>query len=132
MIIRVDPQSSAPVFRQIVDEVKSAISRGACAPGEMIPSVRQLAAQLLVNPNTVARAYRDLERDGIVYTRKGIGVFIADGGQKQSRQDRSGELRENLRRLIAEARRAGLSADDLRQLTEKTLRSEYAPKRGEE
>ena len=70
MNIRVDPSLSVPVFQQIVDEVKSVIARGACAPGEMIPSVRQMAAQALINPNTVARAYRDLEREGIVTTRR--------------------------------------------------------------
>ena len=76
MILRVDIKSATPVFEQIVREVKSVIARGASQPGDMIPSVRQMAGQLLVNPNTVAKAYRDLEREGILYTRRGHGAFV--------------------------------------------------------
>ncbi len=109
MLIRVDPSASVPVFQQIVDEIKSAIARGACEAGEMIPSVRQLAAQALVNPNTVARAFRDLEREGVVSTRKGLGVFVSENAAKACRQDRREEISEKLTQLAAEARRAGMS-----------------------
>src|SRR5208283_5481637 len=104
MNIRVDPSLSVPVFQQIVDEVKSAIARGACEPGEMIPSVRQMAAQALINPNTVARAYRDLEREGIVTTRRGLGVFVGESATKLCRNGRREDIRGKLEELAAEAR----------------------------
>ena len=130
MIIRVDPGSSVPVFQQIVDEVKSAVARGACRPGEAIPSVRQMAAQALVNPNTVARAYRELERDGIVYTRKGLGVFVADAAAKLSRSDRREELSERFAEIVAAARRAGLSGKDVQSLIEQAISKEYQEREG--
>src|SRR5512140_3460491 len=114
MIIRIDPDSSVPIFEQLVAEVKAAVARGACAAGEMVPSVRQMATQVLVNPNTVARAYRELEREGIVYMRKGLGVFISEDAVKRSRTDRTEEVQRRLNDLIAEARRAGLSDAQLR------------------
>ena len=125
MIIRVEPSSSVPVFQQIADEVKSAVARGACVPGETIPSVRQMAAQALVNPNTVARAYRELERDGIVFTRKGLGVFVSEAAAKLSRNGRREELAERFTEIVAAARRAGLSGKDVQSLLEQAIRTEY-------
>ena len=126
MNIRVDPSLSVPVFQQIVDEVKSAIARGACEPGEMIPSVRQMAAQALINPNTVARAYRDLEREGIVTTRRGLGVFVSESAEKLCRNGRREDIRAKLEDIAAEARRAGISGAELREEIERALSEEYA------
>ena len=126
MNIRVDPGLSVPVFQQIADEVKSVIARGACAPGEMIPSVRQMAAQALINPNTVARAYRDLEREGIVTTRRGLGVFVSDNAAKLCRNGRREDIRAKLEELAAEARRAGISGEELREEIERALSDAYA------
>ncbi len=122
MIIRVDPSLSVPVFQQIVDEVKSAIARGACAPNETIPSVRQMAAQALVNPNTVARAYRELEREGILHTRRGLGVFVSAHAQTVCRDGRRQDIRSKLEQIAAEAQRAGISGDELRNSFDKALR----------
>jgi len=122
VLIRVDPRSNVPVFLQIVQEVKSAIARGGYAPGEMIPSVRQMAAQVLVNPNTVARAYRELERDGVLYTRRGLGVFVSDNAQELCRGDRRNDIHAQLANLAAEARRAGISNEEVRDRLERILR----------
>ncbi len=122
MMIRVDPGASAPVFQQIVNEVKSAIARGAIMPGEAIPSVRQMAADTLLNPNTVAKAYRELEREGIVYTRRGLGLFVAERAGPLARSRRREELDDRLRRFIAEARRAGMTTAELRARIESALR----------
>jgi GntR family transcriptional regulator len=126
MNIRVDPSLSVPVFQQLMDEVKSAIARGACAPGEAIPSVRQMAAQALINPNTVARAYRELEREGIVTTRRGLGVFVAERAEELCRNGRREDIRGKLENIAAEARRAGMSGDELRQEVDRALSAEYA------
>jgi GntR family transcriptional regulator len=126
MNIRVDPSLSVPVFQQIADEVKSAIARGACAPGETIPSVRQMAAQALINPNTVARAYRDLEREGIVTTRRGLGVFVSESAAKLCRNGRREDIRGKLEEIAAEARRAGISGAELREEIDRALADAYA------
>ena len=123
MLIRVDPGSSVPIFQQIVDEIKSAIARGACVPDEMIPSVRQMAAQALVNPNTVAKAYRELEREGILYTKRGLGVFVADHAAKASRNGRREDIRAKLKRISDEARRAGIEPDEIKTLLNQALRA---------
>jgi len=113
MIVRIDPSSSLPAFEQIVQEVKAAIAAGACRPGEMIPSVRRMAAQALVNPNTVAKAYRELEREGVVHARRGLGLVVAAGAEANCRDDRLRSVREDLARVVAEAQRAGISEGDL-------------------
>ncbi len=132
MNIRVDPSLSAPVFQQIVDEVKSAVARGACEPGEMIPSIRQMAAQALINPNTVARAYRDLEREGIVTTRRGLGVFLSENAAKLCRNGRREDIRSKLGEIAAEARRAGISGAELREEIERALGEAYARAKAKE
>ena len=124
-MFRVDPTSSVPVFQQIADEVKSAIARGALRADDAIPSVRQMAADTLINPNTVAKAYRDLEREGVIYTRKGLGLFVSPAAAKQCRADRRNGIAERLQQLIAEAARAGLSADEARKLVERAVRDSY-------
>jgi GntR family transcriptional regulator len=121
MIIRVDTDSTVPIFEQIIAEVKAAVARGAAAPGEVIPSVRQMAAQVLVNPNTVARAYRELEREGIVYTRKGLGVFISEGAAKLSRNDRRYEIERRFTEIVAEGRRSGLSDTEIHDALRRAL-----------
>ncbi|OGV74357.1 MAG: hypothetical protein A3K19_27340 [Lentisphaerae bacterium RIFOXYB12_FULL_65_16] len=108
MLISIDINASVPVFEQIVQGVKSAIARGACRPGEPIPSVRGMAADILVNPNTVAKAYRELERDGVIYTSKGRGLFVAADAEERCRTDCSLGTDAELKRVVVEARRAGI------------------------
>ena len=115
MLVRVDPKSGVPIFRQIMREIKAAIARGVSGSGQVIPSVRQMASRALVNPNTVARAYRELERDGILYTRPGLGVFVSSRARRLCRNDCRSHLEARLQQIIAEALRAGLSSKELRQ-----------------
>ena len=78
MILRLSPSSGVPVYLQIIEQVKHAIATGAVNAGEQLPSVRQMAEDLLINPNTVARAYRELEQEGIIELKHGAGAFISD------------------------------------------------------
>jgi len=78
MILRLNPSSGEPLYLQIIEQVKHAIATGAVNAGEQLPSVRQMAEDLLINPNTVARAYRDLEQEGIIELKHGSGAFISD------------------------------------------------------
>lgn len=77
--MRIDPGNPTPIFQQIVDRISAAVAAGTYRPGEMIPSVRQQAIALLVNPNTVARAYEHLERQGLLVSRRGNGMEVANG-----------------------------------------------------
>lgn len=109
MLIRITATDSRPIYLQIMDEVRRAIVLGLTEADQMLPSVRQLAAELRVNPNTVQQAYRELEREGVVYTRRGRGTFVAptdatDGGNRRLL------ARRIAARALAEAYRNGLSA----------------------
>ncbi|MBV8602073.1 MAG: GntR family transcriptional regulator, partial [Candidatus Eremiobacteraeota bacterium] len=76
----VDPRSGVPIYLQLIDQVKRGVALGSLAPGEQLPTVKALALELTVNPNTVARAYRDLERDGVIETSPGRGSFVKPNG----------------------------------------------------
>jgi GntR family transcriptional regulator len=105
--------AAGPLYRQIVDGFKREISEGRLAEGAALPSFRQLAGELLVSVITVKRAYEELERDGIILRRQGLGTFVARNGDGRSRQlktERAGEL---LRAAIREAREAGLAEKEI-------------------
>jgi GntR family transcriptional regulator len=112
MVIRIDERDPRPIYQQIVDEVQRALVIGALAPDDALPSVRQLAAELRVNPNTVQQAYRTLEREGTVYVRRGQGTFVAAsrGGATRKRRQLAASFAG---RVLQEAHRHGLSADEL-------------------
>ncbi len=109
----VDLAADAPPSRQLVRAVLDAIARGELAAGDQLPSVRQLAAKALVNHNTVARAYRDLEQLGVVRGQNGLGVFVSPVGPRIARDERRGDTLDEFRRAAVEALRAGHAADDL-------------------
>jgi GntR family transcriptional regulator len=112
VLISIEPSDARPIYVQIMDEIKRAIVLGTVTSHELLPSVRQLAAELRVNPNTVQQAYRELERDGRVYVRRGQGTFVAEDGADRQRERR--ELAAMVAdRAIREAYRNGLSAGEL-------------------
>jgi len=122
----VDPSSSVPVFEQIVNGLRYAVASGVYVPGEQLPSVRQLAVDLLVNPNTVAKAYRELERAGLTYSRKGLGVFVAKAAGRRCVTFRRARVVEQVRAVLDEAVRSGLGPyeidDIVREHLDRTLR----------
>jgi len=118
---RVDTALEKPPSRQLVEAVLDAVAAGALAPGQKLLSVRALAAEALVNPNTAARAYRDLEAMGVVEGRNGLGVFVTREGPALARAARAEETLERFRRAVAEALRAGHGEEALRALLEGVL-----------
>jgi GntR family transcriptional regulator len=113
VLLRVDPHSDVPPSRQIVEAVLDRVARGDVVPGDRLPSVRALAEGALVNPNTVGRAYRDLEGLGVVEGRNGSGVFVRDGGPAVARAQRRRSTLEAFRRAARQALRAGHAPDAL-------------------
>lgn len=102
----IDPSSPIPIFRQIADLIRRSVAAGVYRPGEMIPSLRTLALELRVNPNTVQRAYEELERQGLVRARKGLGMFITHRAVTRARTD----SREAVRRVFVQGIQAALAA----------------------
>lgn len=106
MWFHIDPSSGVPIYRQLVDQVKQGVASGLLKPGDRLPSVRDLALELTINPHTVAKAYQELEREGVVEMPRGRGVFIAAGqGPLPSREERERILLQTVDRLVAEAYR---------------------------
>jgi DNA-binding transcriptional regulator YhcF (GntR family) len=105
--------SGVPVYRQIMDQVMGGIASGALAPGDQLPTVRQLAVDLTVNPNTVVRAYRELELRGVLDTQHGTGTFITQRKLKRSDVDRQRQLNHLVADFVARAGAAGFSLNEL-------------------
>ncbi|MCA1563333.1 MAG: GntR family transcriptional regulator [Acidobacteria bacterium] len=112
MLVDLDPSDPRPVFRQIADEVQRSVALGILKPNDALPAVRQLAAELSVNANTVQHAYQTLEREGAVYVRRGIGTFIgaATGGTRDRQKAAARQIAE---RMMRDAFRHGLRAEEL-------------------
>ena len=113
MTIRIDPADERAIYVQIVDEIKRALVLGTLRPDEPLQSVRQLATDLKVNPNTVKRAYRELEREGLIYAEPGRGTFASHTSLVRPQAERKDLARVVAQRAVREAYRHGLTADEL-------------------
>jgi len=111
---RLDLKSGVPVYRQIIDQVHAARASGAIGPGEQLPTVRQLAVDLSVNPNTVVRAYRELELTGVLTTHQGTGTFLTDVKLERSHAEREQKLDQLVSEFAARAGREGFTLKEVR------------------
>lgn len=111
MLIAIDDSDPRPIYVQIMDEVRRALVLGTLAPDDPLPSVRQLATELRVNPNTVSQAYRELERQGVVHVRRGQGTFASTASVNG--KEKRALAREVAARALRDAHRNGLTADEL-------------------
>jgi GntR family transcriptional regulator len=102
-----------PLFRQIVDGIRRKVASGELGPGSRLPSVRALAIQLTINPNTVAKAYADLMAEGLIDSQKGVGVFVAERRQRLSAEERRRRLDEALEQLVGAVLPLGFGVDEI-------------------
>src|SRR6478672_7338780 len=116
MDIHISPHDGVPIYLQIVGQVKYLLASGRLTPGEELPAIRVLADQLVVNPNTVARAYRELEVAGVVEKRRTAGTFVSAAGSPLARRERLKILTERIDALLAEARQLGIATDEIVEL----------------
>ena len=116
MQIRISAADGVPIYVQIVNQVKHLLSAGRLEPGEELPPIRVLAEQLLINPNTVARAYLELERAGIVTKRQGSGTYVSEGHSPLARRERIKILADRADSLLTEAGHLGVGFDELIEL----------------
>lgn len=114
MILTIHTAMGIPIYLQVVQQVRHRVATGALVPGERLPSVREIAEQLRVNPNTIAKAFSELERQGIVETRRGSGTFVAESGTTLSRAERRRLIREACDRTATEAYHLAWPSDDLK------------------
>lgn len=110
---RLDHQSGVPVYRQLIDQVQAAIATGALSVGDQLPTVRRVAVDLAINPNTVVRAYREMEVRGILDTQQGTGTFVAEGRVEHSKDERERMLSQLATEFVARAGSAGFKIHEL-------------------
>lgn len=121
MIFDIQPSSPVPIYEQIVARILFAVASGAVRPGERILSVRELADQLIVNPNTVARAYQELERQGVLLSRRGKGMEVAADAPRSCRTQRQDIVRGHIRAALREAVASALAPEEIRRLVDEEL-----------
>lgn len=127
MLSSIDIRSNVAVYLQIENHVQFAISSGKIKAGDQLPSVRELSERLNVNPNTVAKAYRDLEVMGLLYTRRGMGVFINKGIDGKCREECRRKIIRRLYEVVAEAKASGMIKKDIIEVVDKSMSVAESP-----
>lgn len=123
MFFTLDFSNNLPIYDQISRQIKFAVAGEVLKPGEMIPSVRELARELTLNPNTVARAYRELQTDGVLTSIRGTGLVVAEAAFERCRQDRRELIRSRLRQVLFEARQSRLGTDEIFEIVHEEWKS---------
>ena len=113
MFIALSPSNPDPMYKQLTDQIKDAIAAGDLKPNEKLPSVRELSGALRISAITIKRAYLDLENEGYIFTRAGLGSFVADVSREGLRSGKLDEFRADLRKLVRTGRKFGISVQDL-------------------
>jgi GntR family transcriptional regulator len=128
----ISANDGVPIYQQIVNQVKYLVASGRLVAGEEMPPIRVLAERLLINPNTVARAYRELESEGVVVKRRTAGTFVSDSGSPLARRERLKILTERIDALLAQARQMNVGIDEILQLMRQRDEAMQSPNRPEE
>jgi GntR family transcriptional regulator len=126
--IHITSNDGVPIYLQIVNQIKYLIGAGRLAPGEEIPPIRGLAEQLVINPNTVARAYLELERAGLVTKRQGAGTYVTTSGPALPRREKVKVLSKRLDSLLAEAAHLDIPLDEVMELLHERHEAMHSPK----
>jgi GntR family transcriptional regulator len=121
MLFRPNPASGVPIYLQLIEQVKHAVETGALRPGEQLPGIRPLAEELVINPNTVAKAYRELEHEGIIELRQGAGAFVAANAGKFGQAEKLRGARTVVAGAVKQLRARGVTDEEIRRLYEAAL-----------
>ena len=116
MLIQISPRDGVPIYRQIVNQVKYLVASGRLRPGDELPPIRTLAQQLLVTPNTIVKAYGELEAEDVVYKRRGAGTYLADASSPLAKSEKRKILSQRADALLAEASQLDISFDEVIEL----------------
>lgn len=118
MFNKPNPASGVPMYVQVMEQIKHAIETGALQPGEQLPGIRSLAEMLVINPNTVAKVYRELEHEGVLDLRHGMGAFVSDRSSTGSRTNRVRMAQPLVKQFVTRLRKLGLNEEEIRRLFE--------------
>lgn len=121
MLFRPNPSSGVPIYLQLMEQVKHSIETGALRPGEQLPGIRPLAEELVINPNTVAKAYRELEHEGVIELRQGAGAFVSAGARAKKSTDRLRAGQAEVASAIERLRARGVTDEEIRRMFEAEL-----------
>lgn len=121
-MIQIDPRSSTAIYEQIIQQMKELCLKGVVKPGEKLPSVRELSTMIIANPNTVSKAYKELEREGIIETLRGRGTFVSENAQITLDQGKMEMIKEQLKPLIVDAVYAGVEIEIIHKWIEEISR----------
>jgi GntR family transcriptional regulator len=123
ILFHLDPRSGVPTYLQVVQQVRQAVNLGILRPGDQLPTVKDVVGALAINPNTVLKAYRELDHEGLVVARRGVGTFVSEELPSLPPDDLKG-LRASLQRWVGRARAAGLDDENIAALLAETTRAE--------
>jgi GntR family transcriptional regulator len=121
MLLRPNPSSGVPIYLQLMEQVKHSIETGALRPGEQLPGIRPLAEELVINPNTVAKAYRELEHEGVIELRHGAGAFVSANSRAKKATDKLRAGQAQVAEMVKRLRAQGVTEDEIRRLFEAAL-----------
>ena len=121
MLFRPNPSSGVPIYLQLMEQVKHGIETGALRPGDQLPGIRPLAEELVINPNTVAKAYRELEHEGVIELRHGAGAFVAPNARAKKVTDTMRAAQSMVAATIERLRARGVTDEEIRRLFEAEL-----------
>ena len=130
MLIVISYTNPEPIFRQIISQVKNAITTGKVPTGEKLPSIREMAEELKVSVITVKRAYSELENEGLITTRAGLGSFVAEIDPEEVKENLRSDIRDTFRSVMMTAKAHDIEPNELRQLLEELLQKEENQKKG--
>ncbi|NFO98954.1 GntR family transcriptional regulator [Clostridium botulinum] len=112
-LIQIDSRNSRPIYEQIIDAIKENILKGILRPGDKLPSVREMSSMIMANPNTVSRAYMELERQGVTETLRGRGTYVSSNYKAKMGEENMDKLKEDIKKIIVEAHYMGIKKEDM-------------------
>ena len=121
MMFRANPSSGVPIYLQLMEQVKHAIETGALRPGDQLPGIRPLAEELVINPNTVAKVYRELEHEGVIELRHGAGAFVSANARAKKMSDKMKAAQAVVEAAVERLRSRGITDEEIRRLFEAEL-----------
>ena len=121
MLIKIDTNSQQPIYEQVVQQIKFTIAAGAFRTNEMIPSVREISASLTINPNTIKKAFKILQDEGIVYAKRGMGLAVAENSQELCKQQRIEIFEKKIAQAFTEAIQSQLTPEELHRIVNEQM-----------
>jgi GntR family transcriptional regulator len=122
LFITISPSNPDPMYKQITDQIKDAVAAGDLKPSDQLPSIREMAEKLQISAITIKRAYQDLETEGFIMTRAGLGSFVADTNREEIREEKLREIRERIAAILETGKRYGITSEKIARIFEEEMK----------